>query len=263
MENKLYRDIDNESKAKLRSSNIRASIFRILSEDEEEKNMALYSLFERINTGSIQLNSQEIRRAIYYSEYVKILNEFVQSSIWLMSYRAVTEQESLELSKDKRLNDQEIISRVLTLENILKKDLSSDISYKKEINMFMSSVRNIKEEEATQMLKSIEDRLLWLKENIPFNSGFLFRKPVETFKETPTIDELSEELSNKKFNIPLFEAIILNLNPEKLGKTAFNQQKYLELFTDEKFLISVSKQTNKHENINYRIRKVQEVFSVG
>ena len=36
---KNYRDIDEDSQRKLRSSNIRASVFQILSEKEEEKNI--------------------------------------------------------------------------------------------------------------------------------------------------------------------------------------------------------------------------------
>jgi len=129
--NKRFNDLDTSYQRKLRSTNIRTAVFQILSDSEEERNIALYSLFERINTGSIQLNSQEIRRAIYFGEFVERLQFFAEKEIWKSAYRMVSLDEASNVEADKRLQDQEILARYFTLKHILDSPFksSSSISY--------------------------------------------------------------------------------------------------------------------------------------
>ena len=63
-----------------------------------------------------------------------------------------------------------------------------------------------------------------------------------------------------KFNIPLFESILINLSGKDLSKIKFNSEKYISLFKDEFFIESISSQTNKRDKIEYRLKKVNEVF---
>lgn len=54
----------------------------------------------------------------------------------------VLTSQTTEYEKDKRLNDQEIISRYFTLLALIdSKLLEGDISYKKEINIYMSRAK--------------------------------------------------------------------------------------------------------------------------
>ena len=257
---KNYRDIDEDSQRKLRSSNIRASVFQILSEKEEEKNIALYSLFERINTGSIQLNSQEIRRAIYFGEFTKALNVFVETDIWVAAYKMVLTSQTTEYEKDKRLNDQEIISRYFTLLALIdSKLLEGDISYKKEINIYMSRAKRYNKDKVDTMFDDLKKIMIWLQTQVDFSIGYLFRKPIVQMK-TENITEILGLLKGKKFNIPLFESILINLSGKDLSKIKFNSEKYISLFKDEFFIESISSQTNKRDKIEYRLKKVNEVF---
>ncbi|WP_342499302.1 DUF262 domain-containing protein [Bacillus sp. FSL W7-1034] len=257
---RFYREIDEESQRRLRNTNIRASVFQILS-DEVDKNIALYSLFERINTGSIQLNSQEIRRAIYFGEFIKELNSFVEKPIWLAAYKAVFVNETEELKKDKRLNDQEIIARYFTIQSLIdNNELDSDISYKKEINRYMSGMQKTDLTLVIEKFQELENKLDWLQSQIKVPVGYLFRRPTE---EILDLEGLQNHLKGKKFNIPLFESIMICLDKINFISTKFDLEKHFSLFNDPKFVESISAQTNRLENINYRISAIKEVFFSG
>ncbi|MED2970427.1 DUF262 domain-containing protein [Bacillus subtilis] len=254
---KFYREIDEDSQRRLRNTNIRASVFQILSEDVD-KDIALYSLFERINTGSIQLNSQEIRRAIYFGEFTKKLNVFVENPLWLAAYKMIMPEEYKDYAKDKRLNDQEIVARYFTLKSLIQsKELESDISYKKEINRFMSNVQKIEEETVDKIFKDLEEKLRWLQSQVDFSIGYLFRRPIEKIEH---INNIKDILKGKKFNIPLFESVLISIDKLKLENTKLDIEKYFNLFNDEKFVDAISSQTNRVEKIHYRLGAVEEVF---
>lgn len=265
--NMFFRDIDPESQKKLRSSNIRAAVFQILSENESDKNTALYSLFERINTGSIQLNAQEIRRAIFSSSFTINLNIFVDNRFWVSGYRLIKLEDTVGVKKDKRLKDQEIVSRYFTLKNLYleRENLDKDISYKNEINNFLALIKNRAAEEIEEMFLDLESNLIWLEENFDKDLGNLFRRPTGNIN---TLDELESDLKSKKFNIPMFESLLIAMDTIKkdnplLVNVSLNNQKYIDLFKDQVFVDAISSQTNKYEKINYRIEKIKGVFDLG
>lgn len=262
--NKFFREIDIDSQKKLRSSNIRAAVFQILTENESDKNTALYSLFERINTGSIQLNAQEIRRAIFSSPFTAKLNEFVNNAYWVSGYRLINLEESLEVRKDKRLKDQEIISRYFTLKELYLEleNLDRDISYKNEINKFLFLMKKKSENEVEDMFLDLENNLKWLNNNFEKGLGNLFRRPTGSVSD---LLGLELDLKSKKFNIPMFESLLIAIDTIKkvnpsLANVSFNAQRFINLFNDSEFIDSISSQTNKYEKINYRIEKIKGVF---
>lgn len=259
--NKRFNDLDISYQRKLKSTNIRTAVFQILSDSEEERNIALYSLFERINTGSIQLNSQEIRRAIYYGEFVERLQFFAEKEIWKSAYRMVSLDKANSFEGDKRLQDQEILARFFTLKYILDSplNLSSSISYKKEINAFMLRISHANSNIINSLFQELEENLIWLEqqvvENTDYNSvGVLFRR-----------HELQEDREGystytKKINVPLFEAFMYVLSKYNLDKIKFNKGKFLNLFADEKFIDAITSQTNRMPKIMYRVKKIEGIF---
>jgi hypothetical protein len=253
---KTFFELEKEYQRKLQNNNIRASVFQILS-DETERNTALYSLFERINTGSIQLNSQEIRRAIYFGEFTNELDKFVQTPLWISAYRNVSLEEARELKKDIRLHDQEIIARYFAINNlIVNGKLTTNVSFKKEINSFMAKINNLEDYIIQMMFKDLEIYLSWLNNNVDLPLGYLFRRP--SIIEGNNIDEA---FKGKKFNISLFESILLVLSAQTLEGLKFDKDGFIKLFNDVEFITAISSQTNKIENINYRINAVRGLFT--
>lgn len=259
--NKRFNDLDTSYQRKLRSTNIRTAVFQILSDSEEERNIALYSLFERINTGSIQLNSQEIRRAIYFGEFVERLQFFAEKEIWKSAYRMVSLDEASNVEADKRLQDQEILARYFTLKHILDSPFksSSSISYKKEINSFMLRISHANSNIINSLFQELEANLIWLEQQVAettnYNSvGVLFRR--HELKESGEGDSSY----TKKINVPLFEALMYVLSKHNLDEIKFNKERFLKLFADEKFIDAITSQTNRLPKIMYRVEKIEEIF---
>ncbi|PFW06596.1 DUF262 domain-containing protein [Bacillus cereus] len=252
-------ELEKEYQRKLQNSNIRASVFQILS-DETDRNLALYSLFERINTGSIQLNSQEIRRAIYFGEFTIQLDNFVKKDLWISAYKNVSMENARDLKKDLRLHDQEIIARYFTIKNLKASGkLKTNVSFKKEINSLMARMNYIEGFIIQKMFEDLEIYLVWLNNNVDLPLGYLFRRPSMT--EEINTENIDEAFKGKKFNISLFESIILGLSEQKTEGLKFDTDGFIKLFTDGDFITAISTQTNKIENINYRINAVRGLFS--
>lgn len=78
----------------------------VVKEDIPTEGMAgIYQLFERLNTGGTELNTQEIRVALYHGGFVNLLRDLNRHKNWRAMYGAV----------NKRLRDQELILRCLAM----------------------------------------------------------------------------------------------------------------------------------------------------
>ncbi|MDR4314468.1 Uncharacterized conserved protein [Niallia circulans] len=259
----LFKDLEPDYQRKVRTTNIRASVFRTLPE-EEENNIALYGLFERINTGSVQLNAQEIRNAIYPSYFTEQVKEVVDNPIWKSAYKNIDLITAERIDIDNRLHDQEIITRYFMLNDKYKNEsLDSDISFKKELTKFLLKMSKIENEQIDREVKEFLIKLNWLKDQGNF-LGFLFRKPkeelMEKYKISLNVDEIEPFYKGKRFHTAIFEAIMTAIDAKELEKLSFDLKKYLTLLQDQKFLEAITVHTNKFANINYRIETVKKVL---
>ena len=123
----------------------------------------------------------------------------------------------------------------------------------------MSRAKRYNKDKVDTMFDDLKKIMIWLQTQVDFSIGYLFRKPIVQMK-TENITEILGLLKGKKFNIPLFESILINLSGKDLSKIKFNSEKYFSLFKDEFFIESISSQTNKRDKIEYRLKKVNEVF---
>lgn len=96
---KRYADLDIEDRRRLDDSIIHATVVR--QDEPTEDQSSIYVIFERLNTGGVNLQPQEIRVALYHGEFVRILQELNDDSNWRKLYGV----------KSKRLKDMELILR--------------------------------------------------------------------------------------------------------------------------------------------------------
>ncbi len=96
---KRYKDLDTEDRRRLDDSIIHATIVRqdVPSEDQS----SIYVIFERLNTGGVNLQPQEIRVALYHGEFVRVLRDLNEDGAWRELYG----------KKSRRLKDMEMILR--------------------------------------------------------------------------------------------------------------------------------------------------------
>lgn len=100
---KRYRDLDSEDRRRLDDSIIHATVIR--QDEPTEDQSSIYVIFERLNTGGINLQPQEIRVALYHGELVRVLRTLNENRAW----------RDLFGGKSRRLKDMEMILRFLAL----------------------------------------------------------------------------------------------------------------------------------------------------
>lgn len=101
---KTFDELDEDSRFNLENSVMRSTIIQQISPDD---NTSIYHIFERLNTGGINLNPMEIRQCISHGEFVKALKRMNDNEDW---------QKILGRSgPDKRMRDVELVLRIVAL----------------------------------------------------------------------------------------------------------------------------------------------------
>lgn len=100
---KGYDDLDDEDRRRLDDSIIHATVLR--QEHPAGTQDAIYSIFERLNTGGSPLQPQEIRIALYYGPFLRAISNLNEDKDWRDLYGPYS----------VRFKDHELILRVLAL----------------------------------------------------------------------------------------------------------------------------------------------------
>jgi hypothetical protein len=100
-QNLTYESLDDEDRRRLDDSIIHATILR--QEHPAGSQDAVYSIFERLNTGGNPLQPQEIRVALYHGQFLQFISRLNDDVNWRVLYGP----------KSSRFKDHELILRVL------------------------------------------------------------------------------------------------------------------------------------------------------
>lgn len=101
--NLAYEDLDDEDRRRLDDSIIHATVLR--QDHPSGSQDAVYSIFERLNTGGSPLQPQEIRVALYNGPFLRTIAELNDDPDWRELYGAPS----------ARFKDHELILRVFAL----------------------------------------------------------------------------------------------------------------------------------------------------
>src|SRR5262249_13206538 len=133
-----YKDLDTEDRRRLDDSIIHATIVR--QDEPTEDQSSIYVIFERLNTGGVNLQPQEIRVALYHGEFVRVLNELNDNQAWRKLYG----------KKSRRLKDMEMILRFFAF---LYYALHYRSPMKDFLNRYMATNRNLQKQPKNELLK--------------------------------------------------------------------------------------------------------------
>lgn len=75
------------------------------STDSEDNVQSMFEIFNRLNSGGVNLNNQEIRMSLYHSKFLKELIEMNKNTIWRENLLSKSQE-------DLRLKDIELILRL-------------------------------------------------------------------------------------------------------------------------------------------------------
>lgn len=224
-EGKKFSDLTNVEKRALKNSILRAVIF----EQADPRDMSsMYEIFDRLNTGGMQLSSQEIRNCLIRGEIRDFLKQLNKYERW--RYLLGRKQ------PNKRMKDIELILRFFALrENwrLYKKNM------KEFLNSYMKTNKNI-----SQSKQEKYERL---------------------FKEL--IDKIGDEVGFRAFrlkrgvNSAVFDSVMVALSEIGVDKVENFEEKYDKLLENEKYKEYVSKSTTDVDRVKGRIKIAIETFS--
>lgn len=195
-----------------------------------------FEVFERLNTGGVGLNDQELRNSLYRGPFNRLLNELATSDQWLdLLGRKRT---------DQRLQHHEMILRFFTFSDRLS---NYRPPLKKWLNDFMAEHRDADERAIAEMRGHFYQALAAVQT--------VFDPPFRRARAR----ENGEIRWDKTLNRPVFELQMLGLMHESPRRLHSHRTKIVEAFAelclDEVFADAVSRATADRSRTRLRFER--------
>ena len=227
-EGKTYSELDEPDRFQLDDTVLRATVVQQLDPEDDS---SIYHIFERLNTGGINLNPMEIRKCVYYGKFFDKLEELNENQEW----RKIIAKDKI----DKRLRDIELVLRILALNEGWE---SYSKPMKAFLNRFMARVKKLPNNELDEKLDLLSER---------FNSACYV---------------IDNSLPKKPFHLrgrinyaamdSIFVAIMrMEKVPNDIGG------RYGNLVNDDEFLRSATINTSDESTLHTRISKAIAILA--
>lgn len=227
--NKTFSELDESDQRRLRNAVMKAIVLVYQDSDPDLK----YTVFQRINAGSVILNQQEIRNCIYGGSLNDLLGDLNTSATWRSFFSK---------KADKRMRDEETILRFFAAYFNRSNYEQPMTSF---LNKFMSSSRFLDETAIRDWRRLFDDTLTIIAANYSGKNPF-------------SLNEAS-----KQFNRAVFEAIMTAVATlEYEGKSNFDDfsKKHKLLISNPEFVDSVSTGTSAEKKYSKRISLAYETL---
>ena len=209
-----------------------------------------YDVFERLNSGSVQLESQELRNAVYRGKFNDLIKKLAKNEKFMKLLNINIKHASTD-NKVKKMQDVECVLRFFAFGNYeivnMKKSLKKFLS--KQMDKFNACDEN--------ELKKMEEHFLTVIDYIYDNMG---EKAFAKYKV-----ENNELKLQSKFNTAVYDVVIIAISEGMREKTLnFDNQikdKILELYKNPKFIDCINGSTTDKSKISLRIEMMKEVLT--
>lgn len=226
---KTYQDLTEADRFQLDDTVLRATVVQQLDPADDS---SIYHIFERLNTGGINLNPMEIRKCVYFGQLISHLEVLNENENW----RKVIVKEKV----DKRLRDVELILRILALyENW--NDYSKPM--KGFLNSFMANINKLTGDDLTQKIDSLSQRFLNACVVI---ENYLPEKPFH----------LRGRINYAAMDSIFVTVMSMDSFPDDLDV------RYKRLIEDEDYIKAATINTSDDSTLHIRFTKAQEILAV-
>ncbi|MGU5546867.1 GmrSD restriction endonuclease domain-containing protein [Aeromonas veronii] len=213
---------------------------RCLRIDSTLDQQVKYDIFERLNSGSVKLEAQELRNATCRGKFNELIKILSKSS----DYRELI---SLSDAREKKMEDEELILRYFSLTyQDGYKDYKS--GFKKFLTTKMVDFNNFNDSQLESMEKEFNDIIAFVKE---IANG---DKPFAKYR---FVDGKLEFMSN--FNAAVFDAVMYLSKLALINNKKVKLQDIRNLFSDADFFSSCEGSVNDISKIITRITKAAEL----
>lgn len=228
---KNYDTLDADSKTSFDLRTIRNVIIKQNAPDEAHS--AVYEIFNRLNSGGVNLKPQEIRSSLYHSAFYDMLYDINMVALW----RNFTPQPTPDLN----MRDIEIVLRGFAM-------LESWHEYTPSMTRFLNSY-------SEKAKKKSEQTLAYLKE--------LF---LAFLKACATLDSKAFFSENNKFSISFFESVFVAschkcFAERTTNVISINGDSINTLKQDSEFIKASQFDTAGTSNVKMRIQRAIEILN--
>ena len=225
---KGYEDLDIEDRRRLDDSIIHATVIR--QDRPTADQSSIYVIFERLNTGGVNLQPQEIRVALYHGELVRVLRSLNDNRHWRRLFG----------NRSKRLKDMEMILRFLAFFYYYDKYRSP---MKDFLNRYMSQNRDLTHQSEEEISETFNNTVACIAKGI---GGRAFR-PVRAVNAA-VIDSLMTGVARRLAHGPI-------KTPAEL------MSRYKKLIKNKKYRDAVETGTSQEANVAARIAEATKAFA--
>ena len=249
---KLFSDLSEDDQQFIYDYSISTTIFETSSGQEVNENNVIFSVFERINTGSEKLSDQEIRNAIYEGDCLKLLKDISNNADYqklididkklfkrgkyielLLRFAAYKHIYDISVQGENCLvtgvNESKITtSKKIMLNNYMYYSNLNMIDYHKDFDQIIEAISFIAQYNETAFYAKVRDR--------------------------NTIGTTVHEL----FSEALVLAVIANDYQIQIDKQVFDEKK-IELWNDEERIDYFKSKTTNPETV---IKRVEILLSI-
>ena len=221
---KSFDDLTDSDQFKLETAIMRATIIQQL---EPKDKTSIYSIFERLNTGGVNLNPMEVRMCVSEGNFIKMLSRLNRHPNWRKIYGTPEEH--------KRSKDKERILRIMALYD---KGDEYFASMKRFLNDYISSHKDLSDE------KTEEKERLFLK--AAAKACFLGDKPFHL---------------KAVLNVSCMESVVCALMKSPVEDESKIKAAYQELRANEEFINLIEKGDTFKAAVAKRLNIAERAFN--
>jgi len=242
LKRKRFRDLDKATQRKISKCALRTVIFKKESDEELR-----FEIFERLNTGAVPLNAQELRNCIYRGAYNQLLIDLSENADYmaLMGFKG----------PDKRMKDVEYVLRFAAFYH------STHLKYKPPMARFldedMRTHRNIESADANEMQAAFKTSVSLIRSLLGSNAFRRFHRGTE--------DNPDGYWEPKKFNAALFDILMWGFASKDKNRVMSQldaiREALIALMTeDQGFIDSIELSTSSLKMVTYRFDRWRNVL---
>ena len=236
LKGKAYADLNDEYQARIEDCPIRTITF-LKGSDPELK----FNVFERLNTGAVALNDQELRNCIYRGKYNELLKELASDP----DFKFILGIEGQE----RRMLDVELVLRFAAFRNMTYLHYKPPI---KSLNEEMRERQNLSDDKAEEIKAAFKNSVSLIK-------SLLGEKAFRRYLPG-TSSNTRGDWEPKKFNASLFDVLMFGFADKDKNLVMRNldaiREAYIDLMTsDEEFIEAIVRSTSSLQAVKKRFDK--------
>ena len=231
---KTYQDLDESCQKQLRNCSVRTVLFR-----KESDESLRFQIFERLNTGAMPLNAQELRNCIYRGPYNDLLHDLSRDPDYMASMGFK--------GPEKRMKDVEYVLRFAAFYH------ASYLNYRPSMERFMNEdmkrYQTLSTADRNELAKAFKKAVTLVRSLLGKNA----------FKRFYRGDEKSPDghWEAKKFNASIYDILMWSMARADKNRVMACldsiREALLSLMTeDQEFIESIELSTSSAKAINVR-----------